>query len=204
VLAGLSGMALTMLALCELHRLATVLVLCGAGVTALAGVTLFDQRADWQRFVEDPAPDPELNAFVGTSRNIYWDDGVELFWFKLGRPSYYSCLQGTGAMFYKGTAMEYQRRSDGLSALNTHDFSDRDEDICSAKSYPEQAGATSSGQLKLACQALPELDVIVLPYPISDVHSQIWVAPVEREYSEKSNVTSHFKTYYKYLCEDFR
>jgi hypothetical protein len=203
-LTGLAGAALTVLALCEASRPARVFVLCGAAAIALAGVALFDQRTDWQKFVEAPAPAAELNAFVAGSRNIYWDDGVELLWFKLGRPSYYSCLHGSGAMFFKSTAMEYQRRSRGLSVLNTRDFSDSVEDMCFPKPLPGQAGATSTGQLKLACQALPELDAIVLPYPISGVRSQIWVAPVEREYLEKSSETSHFKAYYKYLCEDFR
>jgi hypothetical protein len=61
-------------------------------------------------------------------------------------------------MFYKGTAMEFQRRSDGLAALNSHDFSADGEDICIT-------GAISSDQLKRACQALPELDAIVPPFP---------------------------------------
>ena len=107
-------------------------------------------------------------------------------------------------MFYKGTAMEYERRSRGLSVLNTHDFAEKGEDICFTKPLPDQIGATSSGQLKRACQALPELDAIVLPYPIGGVRAQNWDAPVERKYRESSNIVSHFKTYYKYLCEDFR
>ena len=110
---------------------------------------------------------------------------MELFWFKLKRPSYYSCLQGTGAMFYKGTAMEYERGSRGLSILNTHDFAEKGEDICFTWPLPGQIGTTSSGQLKRACQALPELDAIVLPYPIGGVPAQNWEAPVERKYRER-------------------
>jgi hypothetical protein len=73
---------------------------------------------------------------------------------------------------------------------------------------PKAAFRPGRRDLKRSAEArLPgsaELDAIVLPYPIGAVRSQIWAAPVEREYIEKSNVTSHFKTYYKYLCEDIR
>jgi hypothetical protein len=203
VLTSLSGTALALLALCEARGSATVPLLCGATAAAAACLALFDQRTDWQKFVEASATDLELNAFAGGG-NIYWDGGAELFWFKLKRPIYYSCLQGAGAMFHKGTAMEYERRSRGLSVLNSHDFSDSDEDLCFTKPFPGQAAAPTSSQLKSACQVLPELDTIVLPYLISGIPSKIWVAPAGRSERDGSNGIRSFKSYYKYSCEDFR
>ena len=129
---------------------------------------------------------------------------MDLFWFKLGRPSYYSCFQGTGAVFYKVTALEFQRRSEGLAALNTHDFSSRTDDICITKPLPSQTSTTSKDQLKRACEALPEVDAIVLPNLVIGVRSLSWQAPAEREYRDDSNTLSYIKTYYKYSCEDFR
>lgn len=203
-LAGLAGAALGVLALCEAGRPVTRLALCGAAASALAGLALLDQRSGWQKFVESPSPNPNLSAFMAGSRNIYWDGELRLLWFNLERPSYYSCQQGSGIMFYRGTALEYQRRSRGLSVLSTRDFSDSEESMCFTKPLTGQRGAASRHELELACQALPELDAIVLSYPVSGVRFSIWEAPVEREDRENSNMTSNFKTYYKYLCEDFR
>ena len=107
-------------------------------------------------------------------------------------------------MFYRGTATEYMRRSRALSVLNSHDFSDSDANICFTKPFPEQFGAATREALERTCQALPELDAIVLPYPIAGVRSSNWVAPVEREYMESSNAISYSKNYYKYSCGDFR
>ncbi len=197
-LAGLAGGALGVLALCEASRPVTRFTLCSAAAAALAGLALIDQRTGWQKFLESSAPNPELAAFVAGSRNIYWEAGLKLFWFKLARPSYYSCQQGSGIMFYKGTAMEYQRRSRGLSVLNSMDFSDSGESLCF--SLTGQRGAASKHELELACQALPELDAIVLSYPASGVRSSIskW------EYTDNPNISLNTMTYYKYLCEDFR
>lgn len=203
-LTGLAGAAFTLLALCAAGKPAKPSIICIAAATVLAGVALFDQRTSWRKFVESNVPVPALTAFAGGNQNIYWDGGLELLWFKLAHPSYYSCPQGTGAMFYKGTAMEYVRRSRALSVLNSHDFSESDKHICFTKPFPGQDGATSSEALKLACQALPELDAIVLPYPIAFVRSANWLAPVEREYRASSNRISYFKNYYKFSCGDFR
>jgi len=50
--------------------------------------------------------------------------GVEMLWLRLGRPSYFSCLQGTGALFSRGTALAYGHRRSSLFPLKELDFDD--------------------------------------------------------------------------------
>jgi hypothetical protein len=67
--------------------------------------------------------------------------------------------------------------------------------MCCPRPLPDQGGAISRDEPKLVCQAQPELDAILLPYPISGVRSWIWDSLAEREYRETSNMSSNFKTY---------
>lgn len=67
MLISLAAAALAVLVIYEARKRATVpLVSCAAAAT-VAGLALFDQRADWQKFVESSVPNSDLSAYVAGS-----------------------------------------------------------------------------------------------------------------------------------------
>ncbi|MGC9370876.1 MAG: hypothetical protein ACP5DX_15160 [Paracoccaceae bacterium] len=149
-----------------------------APLVLLAGALgIADQRSDWAKYVENgAAPDPALSALVG-DRATYWEQGAELLWFKLKRPSFYSCLQGAGIMFYRSTALEYARRREIVSQLNTDDFDPYGDRLCRPDAEPEAREAPTAERLAAVCRALHELDLIVLRRPVDGVAGTPWRAP---------------------------
>lgn len=162
-----------------------------------------DHRSDWQKFVEDPQASPSLAA-LALKPNTYWEAGVELLWLKLNKPSYYSCAQGTGVMFYRDTAMEYARRGDALRKLNTYDFKDKDGELCTTKLRPGKRGPEDRAQLVEACRLLPELDTMVLSRRVASVPAEIWRAPVPRPMVLSALERPEVSIFYVYRCEDLR
>lgn len=174
-----------------------------AGLTLGAALLLNDRRTDWQRFLEHPGASDDLVKFVGEDSNLYWDNNPGIFWFKMGRASFYSCLQGAGAMFYRGTAIDYARRGHTLAKLNTHDFQDTSEDICFQKASPQLDGPNSIEDIRQTCRALPELDGVVLEVSVPGVSPEVWTSPAARVYFRYPNTESS-EAFYKYTCHDLR
>jgi hypothetical protein len=91
------------------------------GVTALLllGVYLvWDDRSPFQKLIDAQGPPADLNAIIATQQgSIVWIDGIEETTFWLHRPNYYSAFQGTGAIFSRTLAIEWQRRKDEMIAL---------------------------------------------------------------------------------------
>lgn len=175
-----------------------------AALLVLGGLAAADRRDDWERFIETPNVPATLAGFVDGYNNIYWEDGLELLWFKLDRPDYYSCLQGTGTMFFRGTAMEYERRSSGLAGLDTADFDDLGSfSPCPRKHDPKERGPKNPAQLAAACRALPDLDAMVLMERVPGTDPAVWHAPAA-EIVLRHNRPVQITTFYRYRCADFR
>ena len=159
-------------------RLRPRIALAAAFVPAIFALALVDQRTDWVQYVSDGTPpDQEILEIVG-DREVYWEGGLELLWYKMRKSSFYSCDQGAGVMFQRDTALEYRRRSEALSRLNTSDFADKAAGRCFPKADPEADGPTSADQLASVCGQLPELELIVLKTDVADVERRTWRSPV--------------------------
>src|SRR5262249_43394153 len=66
-----------------------------SGILTIVALFYWDVRSPWTEFAESPAPPPPaLAAFLPAHANVYWEGGLELLWFRLRRPNYYSCDQG--------------------------------------------------------------------------------------------------------------
>jgi hypothetical protein len=204
----------------ELNKLFVLIAVCiyvsgmrrfamGLVTAALSfAVVQFDSRSAWSRFIDDRAPPPEdVMEIVNRSKNIYWEDGVELLWFDLQRPSYFSCLQGSGVAFYEGTAREYSKRGRVLATLNSSDFSDRMGKMCIRKSDARFKGPEVRDQLADACQGLPELDLIVLVTDVPSTPRAEWTLPVSIYSLAKMNsgfTIERHDHFYFYECKNFR
>jgi len=165
---------------------------------ALVVSTLFvaDGRTEWRKFIDSDEVPSDLRGLVSDAGQVYWEHGVSLLWIKLHKTSYYSCLQGSGAMFFAGTASEFQRRRDGLALLNPAGFS---IDTCAIKA--ESAGNTlSRTQLAAVCHRLPELDALILLKDVDGVPHVEWLTPVPVPVIDASGHTHYANSFYKYRC----
>jgi hypothetical protein len=149
-----------------------------ACVLAAVATLVWDQRTPWTKFVETADAPPALLSSLSPTEQVYWEGDVRVPWFVLKRPSYFSCSQGTGAMFFRGTAITYQRRHDSFLRMPTLDFGE-------AESCPsvdgEESGAYRRENLTFICKNEPELGAVVLTRPLSDLRGHEWVSPVEFE-----------------------
>ncbi|MGH7022776.1 MAG: hypothetical protein ACREEB_04195 [Caulobacteraceae bacterium] len=180
-----------------------VLALAGAACLA-SGLAFADRETPWRAFADSPRVPAGLAAFVPKTGTLYWEgeQSLDLIWFKLRRPNYYSCSQGPGAMFYRRTAFDYARRGAVLRTLGTRDFSDVSS-FCEANVHYGQRGPTSPGQLIAACRALPDLDTIVLDRPVPGLAAPSWRAPVAQE-PEPDGSVGRVATFYRYSCAALR
>lgn len=181
----------------------------GAGATVAAGLALGaagllnDRRTDWQLFLEQPGVSSGLAEFVGEESNLYWEDSPEILWFKLGRPSFYSCLQGAGAMFYRGTATDYARRGRALTELDDHLYRHDTDHVCYQQASLRGDRPLSIDDVRRACRALPDLDGVVLSVALPGASPRAWTSPAAQFHIKYPEVET-VETFYKYKCEDLR
>jgi hypothetical protein len=175
-----------------------------AAVAFLLAASAYDRLTPWDKFVYQSDVPAELAVDIGTAKNIYWEQGVELTWFRLGRPAYYSCLQGSGVMFYRQTALEYERRGKALAALNTSDFGSDDKGFCAAKADTEAVRPRSPADIISACDALPELDMLVLLSKVDDLPATSWETPAPRYRVIPGSAIERVDRYYFYDCRKLR
>jgi hypothetical protein len=186
----------------SLRRGAGLPLAATAGLLLLAAAAFADGRTDWNRYVYGPAADDGLTQFLAGAGHTYWEgDGVELLWFRQGAPSYYSCLQGSESLFFRGTAMDFARRGAALSRLNTADFAPMEVSFCGRKNNPRASGPTGLGQLAAACRALPDLDTLILERPVPGVPTQVWRAPAWQ--TQQVSIMG-LSTFFRYSCAALR
>jgi hypothetical protein len=176
-----------------------------ATAVVVIAVLGWDQRTPWAKFVETADAAPEsLAALLPEGQPIYWEGDVRVPWFVLRRPSYFSCAQGTGVLFFRGTALSYQHRYDTFLRLRTLDFGQ--ERGCPP---PPAAVPASFDRAALAsiCTTERSLGALVLVRPAANASGQLWVSPVKYQEDVVENGESRtFMTdkFYVYPCAAFR
>ncbi|WP_374572695.1 hypothetical protein [Phenylobacterium sp.] len=179
------------------------------GLAALLCVAVFarlDHRTDWQRFLEAPGAPADLARFVGPARNIYWEGGPEVLWLKLRRPSYYSCLQGAGAMFYRQTATTFHARLEALKGLGSREVAGGFDRFCAFKGMPPKPSPPTREALAATCRRLPDLDELVLVRAAPGLAARSWAAPTSEELPGRNELypSERVSRFYAYDCKDFR
>jgi hypothetical protein len=177
-----------------------LLAVAAVAACAIAGWQ-WDQRTPWTRYVESGAASHDFAGVIPQRASVYWDGGVELLWLALDRPSYFSCLQGTGALFSRGTAMAYAERRSNLFPLKELDDWDCLE--------PDDGVAVDprASDLVQACQREAGLDYVILARLFPGIPSRVWSAPVPLEVTRMvdfSRVTYQTRRFYIYACADLR
>lgn len=171
-------------------------VAAGTAAFALAVVSL-DQRPDWDRFLARPgAEQAQLRRFIPDGTTVFWDGGLELLWFRLGRASYFSCAQAAGVVFHRGTAIAFRDRAAALAPQ-------RLEGRCFGALKPRGTPADAT-DLVAACRALPALDHIVLADRVEDLVAAAWSIPVAREIPGSNRHMQPAGPVYRYDCAMLR
>ena len=142
-------------------------------------ILYWDQRTPWTRFVEtaEAAPEP-LSTWLGDQKSIYWEGDVRVPWFVLRRSSYFSCAQGTGALFFRDTAINYQHRYESFQELRTLDFG---QDPACPSGSDSASASTERNALASICAKEPDLDALVLTRQLASPPMHVWVSPVRFE-----------------------
>ena len=83
------------------------------------GLGSWDQRSDWQRFVENGLEEKGLpfEGLIPPTATVYWDDSLFEPWMLLHRPQFYDPLQGAGALFNRANALEFEARRKLIAPL---------------------------------------------------------------------------------------
>ncbi|MGG5822482.1 hypothetical protein [Falsiroseomonas sp. HW251] len=148
-------------------------MLAGAVLLPMIALASHDQRTAWARFVETPgAEQRSLEAFLPREGGVFWDGGLDLVWFRLQRPSYFSCVQGSGVVFFRGTAIAYQERIERFAFQ-------RREGTCSGNMTPAERPATRA-DLEAICRSETGLDYLVLADRIEGLVAASWTIPLPR------------------------
>ena len=136
--------------------------------------------------------------------SVYWEDGLEMLWFGLHRASYFSCGQGTGSLFYRGTAIAYWERAQSFWNLRTLDFEDPGCPVLDRTRKPDRTRA----DLTSVCKRETSLDYLILARPVENVEaSKVWLSPARlRATTTVNGEPQLFETdrFYVYSCADLR
>jgi hypothetical protein len=175
-------------------------------VVLIASIGVSDRRDEWDRFVSEPGvKTAELAALIGSAKNVYWEDETNnLLWFNLQRPNYYSCLQGTGAMFYEKTALDYQRRTLAFAPLNIVEFVTAHNKTCYPKTVQNAFGPKKLSDVASVCRSLSDLDLLILMTKVDDWDPPSWEAPAAQYALSEKQSRKPVKTYYFYKCDALR
>jgi len=150
-------------------------VLTGIALLAVgAGIYGWDIEPSWFRYLDNTRnPPADLVALLPPGQ-IYWEGTATSTWFLLQRTSYFSCDQGTGTLFSRGTSIAYQQRYNSFAKLGTQDFVV--PEIC-----PAAPGATdhpvTEAMLAEVCSEQPALAAMILLHEIPDAPHKAWNAP---------------------------
>ena len=126
-----------------------------AAVLALTafGVSSWDQRSDWQHFVENGLEEKGLpfEGLIPPTASVYWDDSLLDPWMLLHRPQFYDAEQGAGALFNRPNAMEFEVRRKVITPLLVQ------KELCSAVAGVTGAEASGPGACAPDSEVLREI-----------------------------------------------
>lgn len=114
-------LAVALLGLWPLVRPGRLAVGCSAAAMAVllvAGISQWDQRNEWSRYVEQNKGQPHpFQASIPVGATVYWPDDLLATWALLGRSSFFSGAQMSGTLFSRETSVAGMERREAVSPL---------------------------------------------------------------------------------------
>jgi hypothetical protein len=184
------------------HRAALSVLVFGLAAIAC---WQWDQRTPWNKFVYTSEPPTDLTNLLPGKEPIYWEGDVATPWFFLKRASYFSCDQGTGALFSRGTAIAYDARFRNFQKLQTLDF--RQYSFCPLTDA-RRTSPLRSAELSQLCTKEAGLGALILTELVAGAPHRVWIPPVPFKTQEQSKdgARKPFSAdrFYIYKCADLR
>ncbi|MFO1059972.1 MAG: hypothetical protein U1E53_23775 [Dongiaceae bacterium] len=181
-----------------------------APVALLASALAWDRRTDVQRFIEDRgAPPEELATALPEGASVYWENGVELLWFRLRRASYFSCMQGAGVLYFRQTAIAYDRRSTSVRQFGSPELDEAGGAPCPAKPGQGRPRHDRAALTRL-CGREPSLDYVVIAEPVEGPYLASWQPPASVGLDAQTDTAvggpdwDSRDRFYIYRCSDLR
>ncbi len=154
---------------------------------------LWDQRSVWQKYLtSEQAANHPFQKYITEHHEAYWHiNNAMNSWILLGSTSYYSKIQGAGALFNRGTAIELNNRAkllrqDKSNCLSPHYTTEGVYGTCE----PDQA------MVQKICSKEQHLDVMIFPFEIKGLQAISWTF--------KQPDGTQNSTFYLYPCSAFR
>ena len=114
-------LAIALLGLWPLMRPGRIAAACSALAVAVLlalGVSHWDQRSDWSRYVEQNQGKPHpFQPLIPTGATVYWADNLLANWALLERSSFYNASQMSGTLFNRETSVTGMARREAINPL---------------------------------------------------------------------------------------
>jgi hypothetical protein len=99
-------------------RVATACSAIAVAVLLAAGISQWDQRSDWARYVEQSQGRPHpFDAVIPAGATVYWPDDLMASWALLGRSSFFDPAQMSGTVYSRATSVAGMERRDAVNPL---------------------------------------------------------------------------------------
>ena len=177
---------------------AAALVVALAGV--VFGISMWDQRSDWQRRLESSlqAGPPAFDAQVPPGASVYWDQTLITPWLLARRGSFFNHEQGAGVLFDRATALEFARRESLVEGIAIQrEICMKINELTAAPSAPRPACAPSLEIVADICHDARHPDFLVFADPLDTPALADW-----REGSVRGGRPG--KSFHLYSCATLR
>jgi hypothetical protein len=138
-----------------------------------AALMHWDLRSPWTRYVETAWGRPHpFRDMIEPKAQVFWYHDLGAPWLLLQRPAYYAIGQGSGSLFNRDTAIDYESRRDLVARLQIQ------EQQCAmlaeisggkAECAPDREAVTD-----LCADAQGQLDYIILKNRVEGLPSTAW------------------------------
>ena len=114
-------LAVALLGAWPLFRPGRIAAACSAvcvAVLLVTGISQWDQRNDWARYVEQNQGKPHpFQPLIPVGATVYWPDDLLATWALLGRSSFFDRSQMSGTLFNRETSTVGMARRDAIGPL---------------------------------------------------------------------------------------
>jgi hypothetical protein len=142
-----------------------------AVLLVIAAAWNLDHRTDYQKAVEARSDYDELRSLIEPGEPIYWEGDHMVPWHVLRQESYFSCQQGTGAIFSRELALDYAARYDVFKSIGPLEFGKYFSCPADDSFYLR---ARSRADLTQICEQAPRLRYLALRLPAQDDPGVVW------------------------------
>ena len=167
-----------------------------AGLLALGwGISQWDQRNDWARYIESRYREPNpFGIELPPTAQVYWPEQMLANWVLLQRPNYISTANGAGAVFNRTATVELERRQSVVLPMTIQTEACVKLALEGHADYNPNECKYTDAAIRDVCRAPGAPDDVVLMNPLQMPPLAVW------NYQAPSRPP---EPYYLYDCQRF-